>query len=46
MDNATCVTSEISEVILCDIVWITFHGNSGTYAVIASTESTILKTTK
>ena len=40
MDKATCVTSEISEVILFEIVCTTSHGSSATDAVIASIELT------
>ncbi len=46
MDKATCVTSEISEVILLEIVCTTSQGSSATDAVIASIELTILTTTK
>ena len=46
IDKATCVTSDISEVILLEIVCITSHGSSATDAVIASIELTILTTIK
>ena len=44
MDKATWVTSEISEVILLEMVWTTFQGSSATDAVIASIELTTLTT--
>ena len=36
IDKATCVTSEISDVILFEMICTTSHGSSATDAVIAS----------
>ncbi len=45
-ESETWVTSGISAVILWDIVFTMRHGSSGTFAVIASIDSTIRSTTR